>query len=68
MLFYFGMERLNHLLGRVEVGMSQNVQQPLVAKLALPQVFGLVPTVGVDKQCAPLDARYLLTFVVHLGP
>ena len=61
-------ERFDHLPGTFEVSMSEDVKQTVVAKLLLGRVLGLVKTIGIDKQRAPLDAIYLLSLIVQFIP
>ena len=42
-----------HLLGGVEVGMPEDIQQPVIAKLVLLRIFGFVKSVGIDEELHP---------------
>ena len=63
MMFRFSLESLYHLLGSIEVRATQDVQQPLVAKLLFLRILGLVQSVGINEEGAPLDRIDFLTFV-----
>ena len=63
MLFYIGLDGLNHILSRVELGITQEIEQTIVAELLLLEILSLIQSVGIDKQRTALDARNLLAFV-----
>ena len=46
---YVGRQGFDYLLGCVEVGVAQNAEQALVAKLTQFGVLSLVESVGIDK-------------------
>ena len=66
-VLYFRGEGLDDLLGGVEVGVAQDVENSLVAKLLLMRVLGFVQSVGVDEQCPALDGVDFFTLVFQVG-
>ena len=48
--FHLGLEGVDDLLGRIEMGMAQNLYQAVVAKLFLLRILGFVESVGIDEQ------------------
>ena len=57
-----------HLLGGVEVGMPEDIQQPVIAKLVLLRIFGFVKSVGIDEEGTLPDALKFFTLIFESGP
>ena len=64
MLLNFGFQGVDHLLGRLQVCVAQELQQAVVAELLLLLVLGLVQSVGVDEERVALDVSNLLPLVL----
>ena len=52
----------------LEVGVAQDIEQAIIAKLNLSWVFGLVESIGIDEQRPTLDAINLFAHVLQIGP
>ena len=65
---HFGGEGVDDLAGAFEVGVAQDAEQAVVAKLLLLRVLGFVEAVGIDEKGTALDGGYLLAFVFQTGP
>ena len=68
MSLYVGCQGFDYLMGCVEVGVAKDAEQTLVAKLTQFGVFGLVKSVGIDKERTSLNAIYLFAYILQIGP
>ena len=59
---------IDDVTGTFKVHITQDVQQPIVTKLFLLAILGLVQTVGIDKKRLALDGVYLLTLELQSRP
>jgi hypothetical protein len=59
---YTVLQGFNDLLGRIEVGFSENMNQALIAKLLLLKILCFVESVGIYKQWPVLNGINLFAY------
>ena len=61
-------EVFDDVLGGVELGMAEDIEQTIIAKLVLFAVFGFVESIAVEEERTTFDGFELLTFVFEARP